>query len=940
MQKSISITRTFLIFIIAISLLLSVSTIAISVFFQYRGVRQAAENYENKYINSLSEFTGNKVSIHNEFKKTVTRQIGLSLILFLIVFMAVFMAGILSALIFSDILQREFNIFISFFNNAVSKKTHIDTNTLLIKELKFLARHANRMCDEIDQSRGDLQNLNEELEHRVSQRTAQLKIVNAELEEAIENTIQMAIRAEEASKAKSTFLANMSHEIRTPMNAIMGFARLGLKTGVKEEHHDYLDKIMVASNSLLKIINDILDFSKIEAGKIDIEPGNFLVQDILDDLADLFAIPVSEKNIEMNIYSDPNVPNALVGDPLRIKQVLRNLASNAVKFTDAGEILISVACTEETKDSATLNFIVKDTGIGISGENIIKIFSAFAQADGTITRKYGGTGLGLDICSRLAKMMGGEIRVESEPGKGSIFSFSLLLGKQAEQTDFCYDISNTRTLKALVANENPNTRMALSGMLQSLGCETVTASSGSGALKKLKQEAKGDSPFHLLLATRKMPDTDGIRRLAWEIRQDSEIADIPIIVVSGSVRVQRLKQETYTGINAVLIKPVKLSALYDALLEVFGKKSKDSLTDPYNAEGGRPLKGARVLLAEDNAINQELALKLLKEHDIIADTVGNGKEAVEAVEKIEYSAVLMDIQMPKINGYDASRMIRQKNRDIPIIAMTAYAMQSARDECLDAGMNDYISKPVDPDQLFAVLMKWILPGEQVSRQTSGYEITENSSAWPFLVIPGVDVNSAMKRLRGDVKLFRKLLINFEKKYAGFPQVLEDALSAGAYDQACILVHALKGVAGNLSAVSLEKTAADLETALNQRPGDDSKDSSEFRSKVKTVEQALAQVLESVQVIEKPSENIPEIISDEKSKPLDISEIRPTLIRLSESLEACRTESEVFVESLKNQLYLRDTDEKIHQLEEQIRVFDFDGAQKTLMEIADIIGVSL
>ncbi|MCP4110155.1 MAG: response regulator [Desulfobacteraceae bacterium] len=938
MHKDISITKTFLVFIIATALLLSILTAAISVFFQYNSLRQVTEN---EYADNLRE---NKVSTHNELKKNIIRQICLSLILFLILFTAVLIAGILSVLIFSDTLQREFNIFISFFNNAVSKNRRIDPNTLSIKELKLLAGHANRMCDEIDQSGQALRNLNEELEYKASQRTAQLKIVNAELEEAIENTIQMAIRAEEASKAKSTFLANMSHEIRTPMNAIIGFARLALKSGIKGEHRDYLDKIMNASNSLLKIINDVLDFSKIEAGKIDIEPVNFLLQDILDDLADLFAIPVSEKNVEMNIYADQNVPDALVGDPLRIKQILRNLASNAVKFTDTGEIIISVACTEETRDSATLNFIVKDTGIGISEENIIKIFSAFAQADGTITRKYGGTGLGLDICSRLAKMMGGEIRVESEPGKGSIFSFSLLLEKQAGQTDISYDISNTRKLKALVANENPNTRTALSGMLQSLGCETVISSSGFEALKKLKQEAKGDSPFRLLLASRKMPDTNGIRRLAWEIRQNPEIADIAIIVLSGSVRVQRLKQETNTGINGVLIKPVKLSALYDTLLEVVGKKPKDSLSDEYDTEkqSGGPLEGARVLLAEDNAINQEVALKLLKEHGITADTAVNGEEAVEAVEKKEYDAVLMDIQMPKINGYEAAKMIRQKSKDIPIIAMTAYVMKSAREECLDAGMNDYISKPVDPDQLFAVLMKWVLPGEQKTSasQAPEYGVSENDSAWSFPAIPGVDAESALKRLKGDAKLFRKLLKNFEKKYAGFPQTLEDAFSAGAYDQACSLVHALKGVAGNLSAVSLEKAAADLETALNQRSADDSKDSSEIRSKVKPVEQALAQVLESVRMIEKQSESTPEVISDEKSKPLNISEIRPTLIRLSEALEACRTESEVFVESLKNQLHLSDTDEKIHQLEDQIRVFDFDGAQKTLVEIADIIGVSL
>jgi signal transduction histidine kinase/CheY-like chemotaxis protein len=524
--------------------------------------------------------------------------------------------------------------------------------------------------------------------------------------------------AEDATKAKSDFLANMSHEIRTPMNAIIGMAHLALKTDLTAKQHDYLKKVDISAKSLLGIINDILDFSKIEAGKLNMESVDFQLEDTLDNISTLVGIKTQEKGLELLFKTDPSVPTALVGDPLRLGQILINLSNNAVKFTDTGEIVVSTELVKKDGDQATLKFSVQDTGIGMTAEQAAKLFQPFMQADSSTTRKYGGTGLGLTISKRLAEMMDGKIWVESEPGRGSTFSFTanLGLGKEKAKKRF-KPTKDLRGMKVLVVDDNATSRGIFQEMLESFSFEVSLAASGEEGITELESASK-DKPFDLVIMDWKMPGMDGIEA-SKRIKAHGGLSKIPaIVMVTAYGREEVMQQTEEVGLEGFLLKPVSPSMLFDSIMQAFGKAvpeiSRVAQRKEQEAGAFGNIQGARVLIVEDNEINQQVAREILEGAGLNVALANDGQEAVNAVKENNYDAVLMDIQMPVIDGYTATREIRKDERfkELPIIAMTAHAMAGDEDKSLQAGMNGHVTKPIDPDQLFSALQKWIKPSDK------------------------------------------------------------------------------------------------------------------------------------------------------------------------------------------------------------------------------------
>jgi signal transduction histidine kinase/DNA-binding response OmpR family regulator/HPt (histidine-containing phosphotransfer) domain-containing protein len=627
--------------------------------------------------------------------------------------------------------------------------------------------------------------------------------------------------AEAATQAKSDFLANMSHEIRTPMNAIIGMTHLALKTGLSPKQADYLNKIKAAAQALLGIINEILDTSKIEAGKLDLEKIDFRLEEVLDSLSTIVSQKAQEKNLEFLIASHPNIPPNLLGDPLRLGQILINLVNNAIKFTERGEVVVSVALEERFDQRVRLQFSVRDSGIGMTAEQTARIFQPFSQADMSTTRKYGGTGLGLSIAKRLVEMMGGTLWVESAPGTGSTFHFTAWFGIGLEEKPkrFIPDLAGVR---ALVVDDNAHAREILTEALRVFALRAESVASGEDAVRTIAA-ADSQDPYQLVLMDWHMPGMDGLEA-SRIIKRDHRLQHVPkIVMITAFGREDVLTGAVEAGIDGYLLKPVNASLLYDTLVELFGIAAPGEYAralKPGSQE--QSAQGIRILVVEDNEINQQVARELLESAGAIVTVAGSGAEAVALLTGSEQhpapaiDMVLMDLQMPDMDGYAATRLLRSDPRfqKIPIIALTAHAVAEERRRCLEEGMNDHVSKPIDPDALFATIARW----SKTPPQPSGTVETPSPKPAAGVGLPeiaGININRGLRRVAGNQRLYRDLLQQFATKESSAPEQISAALQAGDRKLAERIAHTVGGVAGNIGIPGVHATAERLERALGE-----------------------------------------------------------------------------------------------------------------------------
>jgi two-component system sensor histidine kinase/response regulator len=653
-----------------------------------------------------------------------------------------------------------------------------------------------------------------------------IHVIGEELIGANSALKQRTLEAEKANSAKSMFLANMSHEIRTPLNAVLGFCHLLQRTELNVKQEDYVTKISSAGTSLLRLINDILDFSKNEAGKLTLEANPFSPHALIEQQLQLVLMDARAKGVQLKVENDEALPATMIGDELRVGQVILNLVSNAVKFTEHGSVTVRTRLHDQTDSHVTMAVEVVDTGIGMSKEQQEKLFSSFTQADSSMTRRFGGTGLGLAISRQIVGLMGGEITVESRPWEGTTFRFTLQLGKHtAAPAPRLLPSPAVGRLRAIAVDDNPASRQIVEEVFADWSMQIEVVATAAELIARLESASAGGRPYELALVDWKMPGMDGLEA----VRNISANPAIPVkpkmVVVTAYGSDEFTAQAERHGVAAYLTKPLDPRALLQTLNELFASATAVPEPAPLTAApaetGAVPqvaaqFRGQRVLLVEDNQINREIATELLTDAGLLVDTTENGLEAFEQVRRMgdEYAAVLMDLQMPVMDGLESTRLIRQNwpSERLPIIAMTAHAYEEERQRCMDAGMDDHISKPVDPAVLVRTLDRWLRAPKAPVAPAPMVAAAARSDELPQELLP-FDIPRALERVNGKRPLLRRLIIDFADTQCDAGPEIRRLLASGHVQDARRVSHTLKGLAGTLELPALQVAAARLEQAI-------------------------------------------------------------------------------------------------------------------------------